>query len=151
MSCPKAVSSWLNMPSKATNNICPADIFGVSWLCPSKLRGWISSEYWTRIILSAKKNKLNLDFPSGKLEDLFHNEKLNLVMWRQWLWPSWSRPVIVCRLSVNSCKLRPSELCSTSCSSSDSMVSNVGSPFIIQRRASGKIICRKLVFSSYNQ
>lgn len=69
-------------------------------------------------------------------------------MCRKWLWLSWSRPVVACRLSANPCRLRPSELCSTSCSSSASMASRVGSPFIMQRSASGKMICLKLVFSS---
>lgn len=52
MSCPKAVSSWVNMPSKATSNIWPADILGVSCPVPSMLRGWMSSEYWACSILS---------------------------------------------------------------------------------------------------
>ena len=72
-------------------------------------------------------------------------------MWRQWLCSSWSRPVVACRLSINPCRPRPSELCSTSCSSSANMDSRVGSPFTIQRRASGKMIWRKLVFSSYSE
>lgn len=55
VSWPNAVSSWVNMPSKATNNIWPADIFGVSWLGPSMLRGWISSEYCARSILRTEE------------------------------------------------------------------------------------------------
>lgn len=72
------------------------------------------------------------------------------VIWRQWLCPSRSRPIVAWRLSANPCKPKPSELCSTSCSNSANMESKVGSSFIIQRSASGKMICLKLVFSSYS-
>lgn len=166
VSCPKAFSSWVNMPSKATNNIWPADIFGVSWPGPSMLRGWISSEYWARSILRTRgflfvSVALALEhlqmYNYFNLMLCWHEVEQNsvsttyLVMWRQRLCPSWSRPTGSCKLSTKPCRPRPSELCSTSCSNSANMDSRVGSPLIIQRRASGKIICRKLVFSSYNE
>lgn len=74
-----------------------------------------------------------------------------LVILSKLLCPSWSKLIVDCRLSTNPCSPRPSELCSTSCSISTNMDSRVGSPFIIQHKASGKIICLKLVLSSYGE
>ncbi len=55
---PKAVSSCANMPSKATNNIWPALIFGVSCTELTMLRGWINSEYWARRTLTQNKDNV---------------------------------------------------------------------------------------------
>lgn len=50
---PNAVSTWANIPSKATKSIWPADILGVSSTDP--FRGWISSPYWAWSTLKKKQ------------------------------------------------------------------------------------------------